>query len=160
MPWLVCQGRLIQHHPFDLPIFLSQMQDEAVAYTVAPPAVLNMLLQNAELNYATGSDSMVWPMSMVVALVLGTRDYVRKNGFTDVVIALSGGIDSALVATLAVDALGADHVHTVAMPTRYSSAHSLADAADREGAPAGYGFPEVFAEDPQRDERRAGRDAA
>ena len=53
MPWLVCQGRLIQHHPFDLPIFLAQMQDEAVAYTVAPPAVLNMLLHNEELLSAT-----------------------------------------------------------------------------------------------------------
>lgn len=49
MPWLVCQGRLVQHHPFDLPIFLAQMQDEGVAYTVAPPAVLNMLLQNGAL---------------------------------------------------------------------------------------------------------------
>ncbi|WP_332773112.1 class I adenylate-forming enzyme family protein [Phenylobacterium sp.] len=53
MPWLVCQGRLVQHHPFDLPVFLSQMQDEAVAYTVAPPAVLNMLLQNEALLTAT-----------------------------------------------------------------------------------------------------------
>ena len=53
MPWLVCQGRLVQHHPFDLPVFLSQMQDEAVAYTVAPPAVLNMLLQNEALLSAT-----------------------------------------------------------------------------------------------------------
>jgi cyclohexanecarboxylate-CoA ligase len=53
MPWLVCQGRLIQHHPFDLPIFLGQMQDEGVAYTVAPPAVLNMLLQNEALLAAT-----------------------------------------------------------------------------------------------------------
>jgi len=49
MPWLVCQGRLVQHHPFDLPLFLRQMQDEAVAYAVAPPAVLNMLLQNEAL---------------------------------------------------------------------------------------------------------------
>jgi len=49
MPWILCQGRLIQHHPFDLPIFLGQMQDERVAYTVAPPAVLNMLLQNEAL---------------------------------------------------------------------------------------------------------------
>ncbi len=53
MTWLVCQGRLVQHHPFDLPIFLAQMQDEAVAYTVAPPAVLNMLLQNEALLSAT-----------------------------------------------------------------------------------------------------------
>ncbi|WP_304217987.1 class I adenylate-forming enzyme family protein [Phenylobacterium aquaticum] len=53
MTWLVCQGRLVQHHPFDLPIFLGQMQGEGVAYTVAPPAVLNMLLQNEALLSAT-----------------------------------------------------------------------------------------------------------
>jgi NAD+ synthase (glutamine-hydrolysing) len=62
------------------------------------------------------------------ALVLGTGDYVRKNGFTDVVIGLSGGIDSSLVAAVAVDALGAEHVHGVSMPSRYSSGHSRADA--------------------------------
>jgi len=49
MTWILCQGRLVQHHPFDLPVFLGQMQDEGVAYTVAPPAVLNMLLQNEAL---------------------------------------------------------------------------------------------------------------
>ena len=64
------------------------------------------------------------------ALVLGTRDYVRKNGFTDVVIGLSGGIDSTIVACIAVDALGADHVHGISMPSRYSSDHSKSDAAD------------------------------
>jgi len=63
------------------------------------------------------------------ALVLGTRDYVRKNGFTDVVIGLSGGIDSALVAAIAVEALGAQHVHGVSMPSRYSSEGSRTDAA-------------------------------
>ena len=63
------------------------------------------------------------------ALVVGTRDYVRKNGFTDVVIGLSGGIDSALVAAVAVDALGAQHVHGVSMPSRYSSEGSRLDAA-------------------------------
>jgi NAD+ synthase (glutamine-hydrolysing) len=62
------------------------------------------------------------------ALVLGTRDYVRKNGFTDVVLGLSGGIDSALVAAVAVDALGAEHVHGVSMPSRYSSEGSITDA--------------------------------
>jgi NAD+ synthase (glutamine-hydrolysing) len=62
------------------------------------------------------------------ALVTGTRDYVRKNGFTDVAIALSGGIDSSLVAVIAVDALGPDRVHGVLMPSRYSSHHSLSDA--------------------------------
>jgi len=63
------------------------------------------------------------------ALVLGTRDYCAKNGFTDVVIGLSGGIDSTLVAVIAADALGADHVHGVSMPSRYSSDHSKSDAA-------------------------------
>ena len=62
------------------------------------------------------------------ALVLGTRDYVHKNGFTDVVIGLSGGIDSALVAVIATQALGAEHVHGVAMPSRYSSPGSISDA--------------------------------
>jgi NAD+ synthase (glutamine-hydrolysing) len=63
------------------------------------------------------------------ALVLGTRDYLSKNGFTDVVIGLSGGIDSSLVAAVAVDALGASHVHGLSMPSRYSSEGSIADAA-------------------------------
>ncbi len=63
------------------------------------------------------------------ALVLGTRDYVVKNGFTDVVIGLSGGVDSSLVAAVAVDALGPGHVHGVAMPSRYSSEGSVRDAA-------------------------------
>ncbi len=67
------------------------------------------------------------------ALVLGTRDYVRKNGFSDVVIGLSGGIDSSLVATVAADALGPEHVHGVAMPSRYSSVGSLSDAAELAG---------------------------
>jgi NAD+ synthase (glutamine-hydrolysing) len=62
------------------------------------------------------------------ALVLGTRDYLRKNGFTDAVLGLSGGIDSSLVATVAVDAIGPEHVHGVTMPSRYSSEGSVADA--------------------------------
>ena len=64
------------------------------------------------------------------AVLAGTRDYVRKNGFRTVVLGLSGGIDSALVATIAVDAIGAENVVTVAMPSAYSSAHSLDDAAE------------------------------
>jgi len=62
------------------------------------------------------------------ALKLGLRDYTRKCGFRSVVLGLSGGIDSALTAVLAAEALGPGHVTGVAMPTRYSSAHSLADA--------------------------------
>jgi NAD+ synthase (glutamine-hydrolysing) len=62
------------------------------------------------------------------ALVVGTRDYVGKNGFTDVVIGLSGGIDSSIVAVIAADALGPEHVHGVLMPSRFSSDHSVGDA--------------------------------
>ena len=62
------------------------------------------------------------------ALVLGTRDYVRKNGFEKVVIGLSGGVDSSLVAAIATDALGADNVIGVSMPSRYSSPGSVSDA--------------------------------
>ncbi|MER8182692.1 NAD+ synthase [Kitasatospora sp. NPDC094015] len=64
------------------------------------------------------------------ALVTGTRAYVRKNGFRSVLIGLSGGIDSALVAAIAVDAVGAEQVHCVSMPSRYSSQHSRDDAAE------------------------------
>jgi NAD+ synthase (glutamine-hydrolysing) len=62
------------------------------------------------------------------ALVVGTRDYLKKNGFSDAVIGLSGGVDSSLVAAVAVDALGADHVHGLSMPSRYSSTGSITDA--------------------------------
>ena len=76
------------------------------------------------------------PAEMYDALVLGVRDYVDKNGFDAVVVSLSGGIDSTLVATIAADALGPQRVHGVALPSRYSSDHSIADArelADRLG---------------------------
>jgi NAD+ synthase (glutamine-hydrolysing) len=64
------------------------------------------------------------------ALVLGLRDYVRKNGFRSVIIALSGGIDSTVVAAIAVDAVGPDQVYGVSMPASHSSQHSRDDAAD------------------------------
>lgn len=65
-----------------------------------------------------------------LALVTGLRDYVRKNGFSSVVLGMSGGIDSALVAAIACDAIGAENVYGVRMPSEYSSGHSLADAAE------------------------------
>ncbi len=64
------------------------------------------------------------------ALKLGLRDYVAKCGFRSVVLGLSGGIDSAVVATLAADALGPENVNALAMPSRYSSSHSLTDAEE------------------------------
>ena len=73
------------------------------------------------------------------AIVVGLRDYVIKNGFKSVLVGLSGGIDSALVAALAVDALGPDRVHGVGMPSKYSSEHSIADA-EAMAANSGLGF--------------------
>ena len=64
------------------------------------------------------------------ALVTGTRDYVEKNGFPSVILGLSGGIDSAVCATIAVDALGASRVYGVSLPSTHSSEHSLSDAED------------------------------
>src|SRR5215470_16571830 len=77
----------------------------------------------------------VWPRldplaEVYAALVTGVRDYVRKNRFRSVILGLSGGIDSALTATIAADAIGSDSVHTVLMPSRYSSEHSVSDAED------------------------------
>ncbi len=76
-----------------------------------------------------------WPRlpdlaEVYAALVTGTADYVRKNGFRSVIIGLSGGIDSALTATIAADAVGPDLVHVVLMPSRHSSGHSVSDAED------------------------------
>jgi NAD+ synthase (glutamine-hydrolysing) len=85
------------------------------AYPVAPQRVAEPLDEPAEV-YA--------------ALVLGTRDYVRKNGFRSVLLGLSGGIDSALVATIAADAIGPGNVHAVLLPSRYSSEGSVTDAED------------------------------
>jgi NAD+ synthase (glutamine-hydrolysing) len=79
----------------------------------AAPAVATRLSNEAEM----------WQ-----ALVMGLRDYVGKNGFRSVVLGLSGGIDSALVAAIAIDALGAKRVNGVAMPSKYSSGHSVEDA--------------------------------
>ncbi len=78
-----------------------------------PPVIAERMSDNEE----------IWQ-----ALVMGLRDYVAKNGFRSVVVGLSGGIDSALVAAIAVDALGAKCVNGVAMPSKYSSDHSVEDA--------------------------------
>ena len=82
---------------------------------------------------------------MRLALELGLRDYVEKNGFGDVVIGLSGGIDSALTAALAVEAIGADRVHGVSLPSRYSSEGTRGDAR-RLGESLGIDFREIAIE--------------
>ena len=83
---------------------------------------------------------------MRLGLGLGLRDYVTKNGFGDVVIAISGGIDSALTAAIAADALGAEHVHTVSMPSRFSSEGTRDDARE-VSENLGVDFREVPIED-------------
>ena len=85
----------------------------AIARSPLPPRRIERLDELAEIYQA---------------LVLGTRDYVHKNGFEKVVIGLSGGVDSSLVATIATDSLGADNVIGVSMPSRYSSPDSKSDA--------------------------------
>jgi len=75
------------------------------------------------IAHRLGDEEEMWS-----AIVVGLRDYVTKNGFTSVLVGLSGGIDSALVAALAIDALGPDKVHGVGMPSKYSSDHSIEDA--------------------------------
>jgi NAD+ synthase (glutamine-hydrolysing) len=70
------------------------------------------------------------PAEVYAALVTGVRDYVRKNRFGSVILGLSGGIDSALTATIAADAIGPGHVHVALMPSRYSSEGSVADAEE------------------------------
>ena len=86
------------------------------------------------IAHRLGDEEEIWN-----AIVVGLRDYVAKNGFTSVLVGLSGGIDSALVAALAVDALGPDRVQGVGMPSKYSSDHSLADARQM-AANTGLGF--------------------
>ena len=100
----------------------------------------SMTIQRVSLS--TGELPAYEPLAPVIAapledeaevwggLVLATRDYVRKNRFRSVVLGLSGGIDSAVVATIAADALGPDAVHVVGMPSSYSSEHSVTDAED------------------------------
>jgi NAD+ synthase (glutamine-hydrolysing) len=77
----------------------------------------------------------LWPRlpdldEIYAALVLGVRDYITKNGFSSVLVGLSGGIDSALTATIAADAIGPERVNVVLMPSRYSSGHSVGDAEE------------------------------
>ncbi|HEV3353491.1 MAG TPA: NAD+ synthase, partial [Acidimicrobiales bacterium] len=113
------------------PVFRKRLLDPRGRGAAAPlPEVLISNEPNAQDGPLAGvvEEPLAPAAEIYDALVLGTRDYVRKNGFTDVVIGLSGGIDSSLVAAIAVDALGPEHVHGVSMPSRYSSEGSKDDA--------------------------------
>ena len=139
---LDADGRVVargpQFKPADLitdvdirPVFRKRLLDPRGRAT-APPLPEVLVSAEPRPNDRILTPEVVEPLSPVEevyeALVLGTGDYARKNGFTDAVIALSGGVDSTLVAAIAVDALGPDHVHGVRMPSRFSSEGSLSDA--------------------------------
>jgi len=112
--------------------------DAAGALQVQAPEWLNALVLTRWRRQGKGwnvEPGVVTPRGETLAaiyhaMVLGLSDYVRKNGFNGVVLGLSGGIDSALTAAVAVDALGADRVHCVMMPSPYTSKASLEDAAE------------------------------
>ncbi len=103
-----------------------------VVISESPVAIANPLIPGVAQRL--GDEEEIWN-----AIVVGLRDYVGKNGFKSVLVGLSGGIDSAVVAALAIDALGPEFVHGVAMPSKYSSEHSIADAQTMASA-TGLGF--------------------
>ena len=103
-----------------------------VVISESPVAITNPLTPGVAQRL--GDEEEIWN-----AIVVGLRDYVGKNGFKSVLVGLSGGIDSAVVAALAIDALGPEFVHGVAMPSKYSSEHSIADAQAMASA-TGLGF--------------------
>ena len=116
------------------PVYRKRLLDPRGRIVTSPLPVLEVTEEPRQLPGSTRlpmprAEPLPLEAEVYTALVTGTRDYVTKNGFSDVVIGLSGGIDSSLVATIAADALGADHVHGVAMPSRFSSAESESDAA-------------------------------
>jgi NAD+ synthase (glutamine-hydrolysing) len=115
-----------------------------------PPPVVVQLENRCQAPSVPGSGA-VAPFAeeldaMRLALELGLRDYVDKNGFREVVVGLSGGIDSALTAALAVEALGAERVHGVSMPSRFSSEATRTDAR-RLAEGLGIDFREVAIEE-------------
>ncbi len=99
--------------------------EEKIAYTDWTREAKGWVCEGGERAKIEESDE-----ALYLAVVQGLRDYVKKNRFPGVVLGLSGGIDSALVAAIAVDALGADKVHCVMLPYRYTSSESLDDAAE------------------------------
>jgi NAD+ synthase (glutamine-hydrolysing) len=134
-------GAILARAPqFDEHLLLVDLEPEAAGDAPLPGHVTRVEL--------TASDRPVSPLPADIAvlpdgrqqlwnaLVIGLRDYVQKNGFRSVIFGLSGGIDSAVCAALAVDALGASSVYCVSLPSRYSSDHSKSDAdelAERVG---------------------------
>lgn len=131
------QGRILARAPQFIEHLLVVDVDAAEASDAElPPSVRRIELEVADMG--GGAVSVVDDVSSPPddreqvwnALVTGTRDYVRKNGFGSVVLGLSGGIDSAVCAAIAADAIGAENVYGVSMPSQWSSGHSRSDADD------------------------------
>jgi NAD+ synthase (glutamine-hydrolysing) len=128
-------GAILARAPqFDEHLLIVDLEPEAATDSVLAADINRITLEVSETvgpaldsEIATLADDreQVWN-----ALVLGVRDYVRKNGFRSVILGLSGGIDSAVCAVLAADAVGPEAVHCVSMPSRYSSDHSKSDAQE------------------------------
>jgi NAD+ synthase (glutamine-hydrolysing) len=112
----------------DAPEFPAEVTRAALTVTRTATGVAPTPLREAASAVVTGripDEEEVWG-----ALVVGLRDYVGKNGFRSVVLGMSGGIDSAVVAAIAADAIGGGNVYGVSMPSAYSSEHSRSDASD------------------------------
>jgi NAD+ synthase (glutamine-hydrolysing) len=104
----------------DVPVAMNSSKPDVLISDAAP---VKRDSHSSEIAPRLSDEEEVWS-----ALVMGLGDYVRKNGFKSVALGLSGGIDSALVATLAVDAVGRENVYGISLPSKYSSEHSLSDA--------------------------------
>jgi len=142
----ICRDRALETNAWIVYVNAMGGQDELVfdggSIVTAPDGTLrhrarvfeeDLLIVDIDEDSSFADERPEWPEEpedVYRALVLGLGDYARKNGFADVVLGLSGGIDSAFVATLAADALGRGAVRAIAMPSRYSSPESLEDAAE------------------------------
>ncbi len=116
--------------PGDQPVDAEDGTTITIQRVALPESKDAPFLDPAEITDGTFWPRLSDPAEVYAALVTGVGDYVRKNGFRSAILALSGGIDSALTATIAADAIGPGNVHVVLMPSRYSSEHSVSDADD------------------------------
>lgn len=130
------QGTILARAPqFSEHLLVVDVEAAAATDTELPPNVRRVELVGggAASEHPVPADIAALPddrEQLWNALVTGTRDYVRKNGFRSVILGLSGGIDSSVCAAIAADAIGAENVYGVSMPSRWSSDHSRSDADD------------------------------
>lgn len=130
------QGNILARAPqFSEHLLVVDVEAAAATDTELPPNVrrVELAVGGASSEHPVPADIAVLPddrEQLWNALVTGTRDYVRKNGFRSVILGLSGGIDSSVCAAIAADAIGAENVYGVSMPSRWSSDHSRSDADD------------------------------